>query len=224
MVLEFFRRGESGMEQVTQRVVEMLTDARRSFDLATSTVLEGTPPDSVADEIWATDDRINRTEQELRRQLVVHVAVQGAGDIGDVLGYTLLIKKIERIGDQAKNVWDLADEGVSLADADDVESFRAVRDEVSAMFGEVADLIVDPDPARIEDFRARANALRTSEEEHIRELMHSDAPGHHAVPRAVLHRYLKRIVANIAGIITTLTEPVQSQGYFDDGATDITDD
>src|SRR5690606_8934966 len=182
------------------------------------------PPASVSDEIWATDERINRSEQELRRQLIVHIAVQGATDIGDVLGYTLLIKKIERIGDQAKNVWDLADEGVSLVDADDVDEFRSVRDEISSMFGEVADLLVDPDPARIETFRARADALRIAEEAHIRELMHSDAPGHHAVPRAVLHRYLKRIVANIAGIITTLTEPVQTQGYFDAGATDITDD
>ena len=224
MVLSFFRRGESGMEHITQRVVGMLADARHSFDLATSAVLDGVPPDQVVDEIRSTDTRINRAEQELRRELIVHVAVQGVEDIGDVLGYILLIKKIERIGDQAKNVFDLADEGVSFAGSEDVEQFRSVHQAISEMLDEVAQLLLEPDPDRIAAFRARADDMRAEEEGRIRELMHSDAPGHYAVPRAVLHRYLKRIVANIGGVITTVTEPIQTQDYFDGGETDITDD
>lgn len=224
MVLSFFRRGESGMEQITHRVVGMLADARHSFDLATSALIEGVPAAEVADEIHSTDGRINRAEQELRRELIVHVAVRGADDIGDVLGYILLIKKIERIGDQAKNVFDMADEGISFAEADDREEFAAVLHTISQMLDEVAELLVDPDPGRIADFRARADQMRAAEEVHIRELMHSEAPGHWAVPRAVLHRYLKRVIANLGGVITTLTEPVQTQDYFDAGETDITDD
>lgn len=182
------------------------------------------PPADVADEIHSTDSRINRAEQELRRELIVHVTVQGADDIGDVLGYILLIKKIERIGDQAKNVFDLSDEGVDFSGADDVQQFIDVHMAISAMLDEVAELPVDPDPQRVADFRVRADAMRAQEEGHIREWMHSDLPGHHAVPRAGLHRYLKRIIANIAGVITTITEPIQHQGYFDQGTTDITDD
>lgn len=224
MVMSFFRRGESGMEQITNRVVGMLADARHSFDLATATLLQGVPAADVADEIHSTDARINRAEQELRRELIVHVAVQGADDIGDVLGYILLIKKIERIGDQAKNIFDLSDEGIDFAGADDVQQFVDVHMAISAMLDEVAELLVDPDPERVADFRARANSMRAQEEAHIRQWMHSDLPGRHAVPRAVLHRYLKRIIANIAGVITTITEPIQHQGYFDEGSTDITDD
>jgi PhoU domain len=210
MVLSFFRRGESGMEHVTSRVVDMLADARRSFDLATSAVLGGVDPASVSEELWATDARINAAEQQLRRELVVHVSVSGAEDIGAVLGYTLLIKKVERIGDQAKNVWDLADEGASLAGAPDVAEFLAIHHEVSAMFGEVASLLADPDPdpERLAAFRSKAHDLRVAEEAQIRELMHSDQPGSHAVPRAILHRYLKRIIANLAGILTTVAEPL----------------
>jgi PhoU domain len=228
MVLSFFRRGESGMEHVTQRVVAMLADARRSFDLATSALLGGVDPASVSDELWATDARINAAEQELRRELVVHVAVSGADDIGDVIGYTLLIKKVERIGDQAKNVWDLADEGASLAGAPDAAEFLAIHHEVSAMFGEVAALLADPehDPERLSAFQAKAHELRVAEEAHIRALMHSDEPGRHAVPRAILHRYLKRIIANLAGIVTTAAEPVDPSGTQQSGpgADDDADD
>ncbi len=212
------------MESITAKVTGMLADARHSFDLATATVLAGVDPDEVRDEIYATDQRINRTEQELRRELIVHVSVQGAEDIGDVLGYILLIKKIERIGDQAKNVFDLATEGVSLAGAPDAAGFVEDHQAISAMMDELAGLLANQDVDRVQDFRARADEMRAIQEQHIRTLMHSDEPGHWAVPRAVLHRYLKRIIANLAGVATTVTEPIQYQDYFDEGATDITDD
>jgi hypothetical protein len=38
--------------------------------------------------------------------------------------------------------------------------------------------------------------------------MHSDEPARHAVPRAMLFRYCKRIVANISGVVTTLSRPL----------------
>ena len=49
-------------------------------------------------------------------------------------------------------------------------------------------------------------------------------PGSWAVPRAMLYRYWKRIVANLAGIVTAAIEPIQNIDYLDDGATDIDDD
>jgi hypothetical protein len=54
--------------------------------------------------------------------------------------------------------------------------------------------------------------------------MHSEDPAKVAVPRAILYRYWKRIVANLGGVLTSATEPLQNQDYLDDGATDITDD
>jgi hypothetical protein len=48
--------------------------------------------------------------------------------------------------------------------------------------------------------------------------------GSWAVPRAILYRYWKRIVANLAGIVTSAIEPLQNIDYLDDGTVDITDD
>ncbi|MDH4169707.1 MAG: PhoU domain-containing protein [Acidimicrobiia bacterium] len=224
MVMEFFRRGDSGLERIESRIISMLGDARHSFDLAANVVLSGGDPGLVAGDIRDTDDRINQTEQELRSELVVHVAVQGSTDIGTVLGYTLLIKKIERIGDQAKNILDLAFEGVSFADAPDVAELAAHHQTVSALFGEAAELLSAPDQAAIDDYRHRADELRHHFEDKLRGYMHSSEPGSEVVPRAILYRYLKRIVANLAGVLTTASEPLQHQDYFDAGQTDIDDD
>lgn len=224
MVMSFFRKGESGIEQIERRVVSMLGEARHSFDMATSAVLGGADPEAVEADIFATDDRINRAEQELRGDLVVHVSVQGADNIGSVLGYTLLIKKIERIGDQAKNIFDLTQEGVALSTADDARELQRYASRISALFGEVIEILSDHDEDHALEFRRTCDELRRDCESRIRGYMHTEEPGHYAVPRAVLYRYWKRVVANLAGVVTSATEPIQHQDYLDDGKTDITDD
>jgi len=223
MVMSFFKKSESGLEVIAHRTIAMLADARHSFDLASAAVLSGADPESVAQDIRTTDEHINNAEQALRGELVTHVAVHGTADIGSVLSYTLLIKKIERIGDQAKNILDLAEEGVSLVGEEDISELIEVRRVISSMFAEAADLMAETTTEQARDFYDRATKLRHSIENKIRDYMHSEEPGSYAVPRAVLYRYWKRIVANLAGVVTGVTEPLQNQGYTDDGQTDLDD-
>ena len=223
MVMSFFRKGESGLDVVAHRTISMLADARHSFDLASAAVLSGASAADVGTDIRETDDRINRAEQELRGELVTHIAVHGSGDIGSVLSYTLLIKKIERIGDQSKNILDLAEEGVSLAGQPDTDEMVAIRRAISSMISETADLLTNEDVDKAADFRDRCDVFRRELEATIREYMHSEEPGSHAVPRAILYRYWKRIVANLGGIVSSVSEPLQNQDYLDDGQTDVDD-
>src|SRR5680860_351262 len=120
-MLAFFRRGSgpTGMDEIVERAVAMLADARYSFDLATRALLTDIDVAAAAADVRETDQRINQAEQDLRAKLVIHVAVQGSADIGSVLGLILLLKKIERIGDQAKNILDLAEGGVRLDQEED---------------------------------------------------------------------------------------------------------
>ncbi|MGI9611399.1 MAG: PhoU domain-containing protein, partial [Acidimicrobiales bacterium] len=180
---------------------------------------------SVADDIRETDDRINTAEQELRAELVVHVSVQGTAEIGTVLGFTLLLKKIERIGDQAKNILDVAEHGISLAGSDDIDELRSEQQIVSALFAATADLLAnsDADESQIDAYSARSADLEASYQAKIGDFMTSDRPGREVVPLAIYYRYLKRIVANLNGIVRISSEPIPTVDYLDDGATDTDD-
>ncbi len=225
MVMSFFRKSAgSGLDHVAHQTISMLGDARHSFDLASTVLLTGADPATVGADIEETDERINHAEQRLRSELVVHVSVRGGDDIGVVLGYTLLLKKIERIGDQAKNIYDLAAEGISFAGADDLDEFVARRQEISRMYVDAADLLGSQDVEAAKEFLRRSHALNLVCEAKVREYMHSDRPGSWAVPRAILYRYWKRIVANLAGVVTTAIEPLQHIDYLEGGSIDITDD
>ncbi len=224
-MLAFFKKGSgpTGLDHIVGRSVTMLGDARHSFDLATLALLSATDVDAVAADIRRTDDRINHAEQELRSELVVHVTVHGTADIGSVLGLILLLKKIERIGDQAKNILDLAESGVLLSDQPDTAAMLAEREAVSELFGEAAALLADPDETPIEDFVAKASEMVRLTQTQVESYIHSDRPGREVVPRAIYYRYLKRIVANLIGIVRTSAEPLPHVDYLDDGATDTDD-
>ncbi len=223
-MLSFFKKGSgSGLDHIIGRSVTMLGDARHSFDLATLALLTGTDVEAVANDIRETDSRINKAEQELRSELVVHVTVQGATDIGSVLGLILLLKKIERIGDQAKNILDLAEGGVLLSDQPDTEMMLAERAAVSALFSEAAQLLGSAEENPIDDYVERANAIVAETQAKMDSFMRSDRPGHEVVPRAIYYRYLKRIVANLVGIVRTSSDPIQYADYLDDGQTDTDD-
>jgi hypothetical protein len=186
----------------------MLGDTRHTFDLATLALLSETSASDVDTDIRETLRRISELESELWTELIVHVSVQGGADIGSVLGLTLLIKMIERIGDQTRNVLDLAEAGASLSGQPDTEAMLSERQVISGLFGEVAALLQDPDDDAFEDLEERGSVLIRQHQARIEEFLHSDRPGYEAVPRAIYYRYLKRIVANLLGVVRAANEPV----------------
>ena len=91
------------------------------------------------------------------------------------------------------------------------------------MYVEAADLLASQDVEAAKDFLRRSLALNDLCGAKVREYMQSERPGSWAVPRAILYRYWKRIAANLAGIVTTAIEPLQTIDYLDAGITDIDD-
>jgi hypothetical protein len=211
VVLSFIDGGSNGdgVDHLVARSIAMLSDAHHSFELATGALLTDAGADSIAQDIRQTDQRINRTEQELRRELVVHVANTGTVDISSVLGFTLLIKKIERVGDHAKNILELAESGVSLADTPETEALLAEREIVSGLFGRAAELLEagQPDPDEIRDYAHHVNSVIAVCQARIDSCMTSDRPGREVVPLAVYNRFLRRVAANLLGLVRAWAEP-----------------
>lgn len=203
MVFSFFRGGEEGLEHVQHEIVSMVGRCQHSFDLAMSCLVTDGDIGPIGDEVRATDWSINGIEESVRRELVVHSAVRGSADVGAVLASLLMVKKLERVGDQAKNIFDLAAEGVRFSGADDYDRFLDFRSRVSQLFADTADALAEPGTADLAALDRRAEELMGTFDDLVNELIHADAPARYAVPRAMLFRYLKRICANLISVATT---------------------
>lgn len=220
MVLSFIR-GESGLgdfDRVVNRSIEMLGDARQSFELATRALLIDGPADDIGSEIRETDRRINRTEQALRAELIDHVTRRGAAEIHSVFGLVLLIKKIERCGDFAKDILELTESGVSLAPVPEAEMLLSEREVVSDLFVRAAELltVADPDLEAVEDFVERVDCVSADCQARIDSYLTSNRSGDEVVPLAIYSRFQRRIVANLKGLVLAWADPE----YLTDGGYD----
>ena len=220
MVMSFFRRSDdSGLGRIEAQVQRMVTDARHTFDLAMNAIAGGSVA-SVADEVRRTDRQINVTEMEIRRELVVHFSVHAGGDATEMLVFMNMIKDLERIGDYNKNIFDLAEEGVSFAEADDLERILGFRDEVSSRIALMGEILTERDEERARAYIGRGDELRREFDALVSELVHSTGPALHAVPRALLYRFLKRVTAHSLNVVSAVVMPVDRLDYFDEDVED----
>ncbi|HJM38010.1 MAG: PhoU domain-containing protein [Acidimicrobiales bacterium] len=214
--MSFFRRPEeSGLENIESQVQRMVNDARHTFDLALSAVTGGAV-ETVADEIRETDRQINATEVEIRRALLVHASVHGGIDTPEVLAFMNMIKDLERIGDYNKNIFDLAEEGVSFTESPEIETILSLRDEVSSRISLMGEILSMRDEERARTYIERGDEMRKDFDRRVNELLHSTEEAVTAVPRALLFRFLKRVSAHSSNVVSAVVMPVDQLDYYDE--------
>ncbi len=219
MVLRFFRRRRDDgdpLSHVEATVQEMLGDDRHSFDLAISALLSGASPAAVGPDLYETDRRVNEAEQRIRRELVVHVSVRAAASVPATLVYMSVVKDVERVGDYAKNIFDLAAEGVDLSSADDREELYAIAKNVSEMITESGKVFAAEDVERARELSDIGDGMLDDFDRRVNELLRSEDAASIAVPRALLFRFQKRIVSHLMNLLSAVFMPIDQLDYFDE--------
>jgi phosphate uptake regulator len=221
MVLEFFRgSADSQLEAIEKKIAQMLVASRHTFDAATDALLAGADPAIVGPDIKETDRSVNELERAVRRELVVHVSVHGPrADIPMVLASMSIAKDAERVGDYAKNIWDLAN-AVGKLSGDDLERLLGSRRKVSDFIAETAQTFTARDQEGAHTLIAAGDRLLDEFDDHVLEQIRSGATASYAVPRALYYRYLKRVTAHLMNILTSLVAPIDQLDYYDEAKAD----
>lgn len=223
MVIEFFRGGaDTQLEEIEGLILEMLRDCRHTFDLAINALVGGTDPEAVGKQISTTDRGVNKAEREVRKALLVHASVRGTdADIPLVLSSMSIVKDAERIGDYAKNIWDIAAAGIDLSSAPDHDELVGHRDRTSALLGESARIFRERDAEAAHTLIQEADGIQDGYDAAVESMLTGDrfsAPD--AVARALLFRYLKRITAHAMNVLTSLVMPVHRLDFYDEKKAD----
>ena len=217
MVFSFLRgEDDERLERIEAIVQEMFQRDRREFDLAMSALLGDAEAAAVNPELRTSDQRVNELQRALRQELAVHTSVYGGVDTPAVLVYMSIVKDVERLGDYAKNLVDLARDGANFSALPDEAEWRRLSMEVSAYIGaaatafasrddEASRRLVDPAVARMADFDRRVTAL-----------VRGDDTGPQPVARALAYRYLKRVVAHLTNVLTAVVSPVDRLDELDE--------
>jgi phosphate transport system protein len=212
--------GHDRLQAVEEKIQKMLADDRHAFDLAMRSLVGGEPAGTVKKELKATDHLVNEGEREIRRQLVVHASVFQGINIPVVLIYMSIVKDIERVGDYAKNLLDLARDGANFSELPDVAEWEALRDEIAAYITSSAQAFGARDGEAARALLQRGDELLDVFDKQVSALVKGKDLGPQPIARALALRYLKRVVAHLTNLLSAVVMPVDRLDHFDEDPED----
>jgi len=221
MPYQFLFGADRGMlSRIEGLVREMFQHDRREFELAMSALLGDLPADVVGRDIRELDRKVNALEREIRRALVVHASVHAHVDTPSLLIYMSIVKDVERLGDYAKNLVDLARDGARFDTLDDAAEWRQLVASLLTLIDRVGEAFLSQGDEDARVLLAPANQLLQRFNLHVSALVRGDDTGPQPVARALAYRYLKRVVAHLLNVLSAVVMPIDKLDFFDEDPDD----
>lgn len=206
-----------------QFCTEMLVPSRQAFLLATEAYLRLVDAQEIREELFTLDRSINKSERAIRKELLIHTAVHGTADFDQCLIIMSIVKDGERLGDIAKNIYDLA---VSAPDApgDEIKKkleeiqkkILTLNDNCQKFFDSSIDEVYsqnEEDYSRIKEkakeLICQAAAVEDACDQQILWFLTGKNDNERIdVAYALAFRYFKRYASHIRNIASSIVQPV----------------
>lgn len=197
------------------RVEEMLLLARQMLLLVTEPLFSDGDLAAAKDELYALDRRINRLEQDVRREVYDKLTRQRDRHFSFLLILFSIVKDAERCGDYAKNVYDVLPHSGRMRDDERCPVFKDLRDRVAGLLGETGAIFRSGDTRRAREFlRTAHEATRLCDTEVTSILTSPQSP--RSAAYGLLFRFHKRMLRHIMNIVSSVVMPLDKLDFFDE--------
>ena len=208
---------KESLDNIDAKLSEMLTNSMHIFDTAMNCLLGDTNLDSVRDDLYSTDKAINELHREVRREMIVHSAVNSRNlDIPLLLSYMTMSKDIERIGDYCKNLFEIAETGNTFVKGDDLDAYIELRNDIGKLIVYLQSCLALDDESKVQDLITLGSSISSDLDNRITNLLENKDEIQFPVASTLFFRYLKRIVSHIINASTALIMPTDQIDYLDE--------
>jgi len=224
MLKELFSlfRSDDAIARMGRDFSDMLALAH-GLTIAAGRVLFEDGSEADVSEISRQDVQINKLERQIRKQVITHLTLSNKPtDVPFSLLLMSLVKDVERLGDYAKNLAEIHDQGGGRIPNDQHGTeLGQIRGAVERTFGVVSEVFRTSDSeAAIEliqegrDVNRRCDAL-------IRSVASSSHDAATTTTLVLGARYYKRIQSHLLNILSGVVMPVHKVDYFDEDLLDV---
>lgn len=214
-IFDLFRK-DNPLKQAFERSREMLRHDQEMFEQAVLSLRQRDDA-RIAVDVYAKDQMINAYEREVRRKVFTHLAVTGEKDLNAGLVLVSVIIDIERIGDYAKNIVELAVHHPERLDCGPFETDVAkMETTVHTMFRLLLECLPDNDEAKAREIMSEHLWIARKADNRVHNLLEGSGDGlsaREAVATALYIRYLKRISAHLKNVASSVVNPFDRIGY-----------
>ena len=208
---------KESLDSIDAKLSEMLTDSMRIYDLSMNCLLGDTNLDTVRDDLYSTDKKINELHRDVRREMIIHSAVNSRNlDIPLLLSYMTMSKDIERIGDYCKNLFEIAETGNTFTQGDELDDYIELRNDIGKLIIYLQSCLNLEDESKVQDLITLGSTLSTNLDDKITALLENKEKVQYPVATTLFFRYLKRIVSHIVNAATALIMPTDKIDYLDE--------
>jgi phosphate transport system protein len=179
-----------------------------------------TPPGTAADreQIYQQDILVNKSERSIRKQVVTHLVVHGnTVDLPYCLYLMSLVKDVERIGDYAKNMAELADIHPEPLPQDDItEELGRLRAAVESALEATPAILTESKYEQAHDLIREGRELARRCDVLVRTIARSGYESGSTAVAVLAARYYKRINGHVLNILSSVVMPLHKLDYYDE--------
>ncbi len=215
-LLAIFKK-DSKMDEAFSRSYEMLAINKDMFIKARKTLRE-TNTVELDRSVYEQDKKINKYEREVRKDVLQHMAVSGIEDMPAALKLIGIIIDLERIGDYAKNIVELAEcHQAKLTAGGAEEDLLRIESAVENGFDRAKHVLETNDAEAAEELIKEFMWVNPLCDKYalgyIRE--EDETLSRRSTAALVLYfRFLKRIHSHLRNIVTTVYRPFHKIGFI----------
>jgi phosphate transport system protein len=207
------RGGSAGLERMRAEFGQMLDAGRHVFDTAANALLGGTELAVIRQDLFETDQRINRAEQQIRREIVVHATVHGVAEFPPCLVLMSIVKDAERVGDYAKNIFDLAELSPHPPTGEHKDRLVKLKDRISRVMASCREIFDSHARGQAADLIREAQEIEDFCDDQVRQLIRGEESVDLAAAYVLAYRYFKRVVSHTCNVASSVVEPIDKLDF-----------
>jgi len=202
---------------VLREFEKMMVDAEDMFKAVREQLIEGNKTEGLRDKIYTVDRQINQLEKDIRRRIVEHLALQPSVDVPMCLVLMSVVKDAERLGDYAKNLYEVSELLEKPLDKPLFrEYFNHTDDKLIALAEKTRSAFIKSDEALAEEITVLEREIVLQCESAIKRLAHAHLDANVSVCFTLIARHFKRTAAHLVNIGTSVILPISELDFFDE--------
>ncbi|MBI2608105.1 MAG: hypothetical protein HYW47_00710 [Deltaproteobacteria bacterium] len=214
--LKLWSQEKTLLEEMNDMFDEMLEKSEKNFHDVTEALFLGGNLPQLKVQVRAEDHEINKLEQAIRRKIVTHlsVGISSLANINTGLILMSVVKDVERIGDYAKNIFEVFEKTSILQEDAYHDRLLEIRNTILETFKDVKFSYKESNEARARTAISVVSQYKDKCDAIVEELL--DNPVQFAVAYALLARFFKRTLGHLGNIATSVVMPLDKLDYLDE--------
>ncbi|MBU1863678.1 MAG: hypothetical protein KKH94_08465 [Candidatus Omnitrophica bacterium] len=212
-----FWKGKDFLSKVLNEFEQMMINAEGMFKAVCEKLITGKGKEGLGDRIYEIDRQINQFERDIRKRIIEHLALQPSVDVPVCLVLMSVVKDAERLGDYAKNLFEVTE---MMKGPMDKELFRSYFNEADKKLILLAEktrsAFIKSDEALAREILGIEREIVVKCEEAIKKLANGNLSSNLSVCFTLIARYFKRIAAHLVNIGSSVIVPIDQLDFFDE--------